>query len=81
MGTQMDKEGIAKVLDMAAEDVSVKPVIEEKTGLEITCRRKDGYRYYFVMNFEKRRFGDSLLLCRKYRSADRGICKKRRNPF
>ena len=49
----MDCPGIAKVLDMAAEDGCVKPVVEEETGLEITCRRKDGYRYYFVINFKE----------------------------
>lgn len=53
IGTGMDCPGIAKVLDMAAEDGCVKPVVEEETGLEITCRRKDGYRYYFVINFKE----------------------------
>lgn len=53
IGTGMDCPGIAKVLDMAAEDGCVKPVVEEETGLEITCRRKDGYRFYFVINFKE----------------------------
>ena len=56
IGTEMDCRGLAKVLDMAAEDVSVKPVVEEKTGLEITCRKKDGQRYYFVINFKDEDF-------------------------
>ena len=56
IGTEMDCRGLAKVLDMAAEDVSVKPVVEEKTGLEITCRKRDGQRYYFVINFKDEDF-------------------------
>ena len=56
IGTEMDCRGLAKVLDMAAEDVSIKPVVKEKTGLEITYRKKDGQRYYFVINFKDEDF-------------------------
>lgn len=52
IGTQMDCRGIEKTLDMAAKDVGVKPIVEDNTGLEITCRKKDGYRYFFVINFK-----------------------------
>lgn len=52
IGTNMEEDGLAKVLEMAVKEAGVKQVIPEKTELEITCRRAEGCRIYFVMNFK-----------------------------
>lgn len=52
IGTDMDENGIAKVLDLAVADAGVAPVINEATELEVTCRHADDCDYYFVMNFK-----------------------------
>lgn len=52
IGTDMDEAGIAKILEMAAADAQVKPVISEETELEVTCRKADYGKFYFVMNFK-----------------------------
>ena len=46
------EEGLAAVLDKAVADAGVKPVINESTELEITCRKTEEHKYYFVMNFK-----------------------------
>ena len=51
VGTSME-EGLAAVLDKAVADAGVKPVINESTELEITCRKTEEHKYYFVMNFK-----------------------------
>lgn len=51
IGSNMDVDGIAKVLGMAAADGQVTPVVAEVTKLEITCRKADDGDFYFVMNF------------------------------
>ena len=51
IGTNMNDEGIAKVLDLAVEVADVIPVIGEETKLEVTCRRTENAVYYFVFNF------------------------------
>lgn len=52
VGTQMDDAGLAKILDQAVNEVNVRAVIPEVTGLEVTCRTSDDTRYYYVMNFK-----------------------------
>ena len=52
IGTNMNRDGIAKVLEMAVEEAGVAPVIHEATELEITCRKADHCTYYFVINFK-----------------------------
>ncbi len=51
IGTQPSIDGINKIFDIITAESGVKPVIEEKTDLEITCREKDGKKYYFLINF------------------------------
>ena len=53
IGTDMAEDGIAKVLGMAVAEAGAAPVIQESTELEVTCRRADGCRYYFVINLKK----------------------------
>ena len=48
----MDDAGLAKILDQAVNEVNVRAVIPEVTGLEVTCRTSDDTRYYYVMNFK-----------------------------
>ena len=52
LGTNMNQEGIAKVLDLATQSAGVMPVIDEQTGLEVTCRKADNCTYYFIFNFK-----------------------------
>ena len=52
IGTNMNPDGIAKVLDMAVLAGGVYPVISEATGLEVTCRKSDDCTYYFIFNFK-----------------------------
>ena len=51
VGTNPGKNGLEKIMDMAAEDAGAVPVIGGKTGLEITCREAEDRKYYFVINF------------------------------
>ena len=51
IGTNMCDEGIAKVLDLAVQAAAVKPVIDEATALEVTCRKTEDAEYYFIFNF------------------------------
>ena len=53
IGTDMSADGIAKVMDMATAEATVEPVIREATELEVTCRRADECKYYFIINFKK----------------------------
>ena len=54
IGTNMNSDGIAKVLEMAMAEAGVASVIDEATELEITCRKADTCAYYFVMNFKEK---------------------------
>lgn len=51
IGTQLEKDGLKKVLDEVTKIANVKPVIEEETKLEITSRLAEDRIYYFIMNF------------------------------
>lgn len=46
VGTQPDKDGLAKVLDM----LGVEPLVRDETELEIDKRVIDGREYWFVIN-------------------------------
>lgn len=52
IGTRMEQEGLDKVMEMAAGDALVKPVVEGAYGLEVTCRKAEDCSYYFVINFK-----------------------------
>lgn len=52
IGTDMSEDGIARVLSSALEEAKVTSVIKESTELEVTCRKSDDCRFYFVMNFK-----------------------------
>lgn len=52
IGTDIEAEGLAKILELSMADAKVAPVITEETELEITCRNAEDCRYYFVINFK-----------------------------
>lgn len=52
IGTDIEAEGLAKILEMSMVDAEVASVITEKTELEITCRNAEDCLYYFVINFK-----------------------------
>lgn len=52
IGTHIEEDGLKKVLNMAEEDAGVKPVISEETKLEITCRKTDKGKVFFILNFQ-----------------------------
>lgn len=54
IGTNMNQDGIAKVLEMAVQEAEVTPVIRESTELEVTCRETEDCRFYFIFNFKDR---------------------------
>lgn len=56
IGTNMNQDGIAKVLEMAVQEAKVTPVIRESTELEVTCRETEDCRFYFIFNFKDRDF-------------------------
>lgn len=52
VGTRMEEQGLAHILDQAAGDAQVESIVSGGEGLEIVCRRtREGRRLYFVMNF------------------------------
>lgn len=50
VGTKPDADGLNVILDKLAAEAHVRPLIEEKTPLEVVCREKDGKRYWFLLN-------------------------------
>lgn len=52
-GTNLNTDGLSKLLDMAMETAKITPVIAEQTELEITCRQTDTCRFYFIINFKE----------------------------
>ena len=52
IGTDMEENGIDKVLDMAMADAGVSAVIPETTDLEVVRRSDKDSDYYFVINFK-----------------------------
>ncbi|WP_310601663.1 beta-galactosidase [Anaerosporobacter sp.] len=53
VGTQLEKQGLEKVLDLVSAESGCKPIIDTTTNLEIVCRKTDKACYYFVINFTK----------------------------
>lgn len=50
VGTQLDQKALDKVLDQVIIASNIKPVIDEKSKLEIICRTSQDKRYYFIIN-------------------------------
>lgn len=53
VGTQPETEALSAVLDHAAGNASIRPIIEDTTDLEVTCRITGHKKYYFLINFNK----------------------------
>lgn len=53
LGTEAEPEGMAHFLDKAVMEAGVTPVIEEETELEVTGRKGEAGRFYFIINFKK----------------------------
>ncbi len=51
VGTRLEEAGLGRVLERAAKQALVAPVIEEETKLEVVCRETEDMKFYFVMNF------------------------------
>lgn len=52
IGTELEQQGIAKILDIAVKKAGVNAVISEDTELEVTCRSTMDCRFYYVINFK-----------------------------
>lgn len=52
IGTEMEKEGIAKVLGMAVHEAEVRAEVSGESRLEIMCRKAEQSSFYFIMNFQ-----------------------------
>ncbi len=50
VGTQLEKDALKKVLDMAVACTDVKSVIDAETKLEVVCRTSGDKCYRFIMN-------------------------------
>lgn len=50
LGTQLDTNSLAKVLNEACASAKVEPVVAEETALEITYREKGRQKFYFIIN-------------------------------
>lgn len=50
IGTQLEQNGLKKVLDQVITTSGVKPIIETETKLEIVCRSAEDKDYYFILN-------------------------------
>ena len=53
VGTQMEEEGLYKVLDQAVKEGQPAKALQESTGLEITCRQGEKGSFCFLMNFKE----------------------------
>ena len=53
IGTQLQKDGKAYILEKACRDAEVQELVKDGHGLEIVCRRGEEKKLYFVMNFNK----------------------------
>ena len=51
IGTQLDGDGLAHVLDQAVTEGQVRSLIPEATVLEISCRESSDTRFYYLINF------------------------------
>ncbi len=55
IGSQLEEDGLAKILDEAVSETEVSSVIPENTALEVTCRESDTTRFYYVINFSDKK--------------------------
>ena len=53
IGTNMDQEGIDKVLKMATHQADIHPVVDEPTALEVVCRKTADSTHYYIFNFKE----------------------------
>ena len=53
IGTNMDQEGIDKVLKMATQQADIHPVVDEPTALEVVCRKTADSTHYYIFNFKE----------------------------
>ena len=53
IGTNMDQEGIDKVLKMATHQADIHPVVDEPTALEVVCRKTEDSTHYYIFNFKE----------------------------
>ena len=58
IGTQLEQNGLKKVLDQVTTASGVKPIIDTETKLEIVCRSAEDKDYYFILNLT----GETLTL-------------------
>ena len=72
IGTQLEKNGKAHILNMAAKDAAVESIVADSAGLEITCR-KQGKDILFCDELQRGRTEASGCICRKNRSFE-GKC-------
>ena len=53
LGSQIQKEGKEYLLDRVCNEAGVHSIVENHTGLEIICRRKEDKKIYFILNFHE----------------------------
>ena len=51
IGTQLEPDGLARILDQAVSQGQVRSLIPEASGLEISCRESEDTRFYYLINF------------------------------
>lgn len=51
IGTQLEEKALYRVLQEVIDQVSILPLVEEPTNLEITHRVSEKGTYYFILNF------------------------------
>lgn len=52
IGTQVDKEGKAYILEKACTNANIHSIVQQSKGLEILCRKKENTEIYYIMNFQ-----------------------------
>lgn len=50
VGTQPDQEGLDKILSQLTAGADIKPLVSEKTQLEIVRRVKENTEFWFILN-------------------------------
>lgn len=54
IGTQPDEKSLGRIMEEAVQNAGVRPVVSEKTDLEITVRENEDEMFYFIMNFTQK---------------------------
>ncbi len=52
IGTRMEQNGIRFLMDKICDAAEIKPIFDENSELEISCREKGTDMYYFLINFK-----------------------------